>query len=465
MLASCASEPNHVTFIDAGEFVSEGKYAEALSKVETSRNDEASAYNRKNDISFMLDRGLLAYYAGDYAASSKDLQECERLIEEAFTQDISDNFARYMQKNPYTVEYGGEDFENIYINVFCALNYYHEGDLENAIVEIIRMNEKLPYIDDSYEAQKARLSEQFKDFWFGEAAHYTKSALARYLGLLFWRGVGRPDDARIDAQEITAAFAAAPGIYTNRLPAELVMRDEACDELEIPRGMARLNILSFTGLSPYKIALNPNGIFHTYSMGMPGSKLAQGFTQTPLKSLSFRRSAVSRIEIVFDGGKKMNLSLLEPIGNVMQQVYETREDRSRQILDLYNFTTEMGSGISDFFEIFASVFWSNDRKKEAIRERIENENMALDLRMTRFLPGAAYVGGINLSPGEYSFTVNYYNEKTVIHSARYEKIRVESGKLNLLEDFYFDYTESRPPISLKPVEGNYHADRGFNLSS
>ncbi|MDR3200680.1 MAG: hypothetical protein LBT68_04415, partial [Spirochaetales bacterium] len=446
LIASCATTTG-TRFPAIDDAVAEGRFEEALSTVRTSREeDELSIYNAKNEIGFLLDRGLLAHYAGDYGASSKDLEESELLIEEAFTQSISDNFKSTMLKNSYEADYTGEDFENIYVNIFNALNYYHAGDIDNAIVEIKSLNDKLLYIRDQYEAQKEEFLEQAGDFLFGEETYYTKSALARYLGLLFYRGIGKPDDARIDAQEIGAAFEASPSIYTNTLPPELVMRGETCDELEIPKGMARLNALCFTGLSPYKIAVNTNIIWRRAALGDPNSTLnkAGWKAQTPIKALAFRMSPVDRIEIEIDGGKKFSPSLLESIVKVMQEVYETREARRQGSMALYNFTTELGAVLtSDLAWEIGSIFGSDPAA--AVQEKIEEENTAHDLRMTRCLPGGVYVGGINLAPGSYSLSVNYYSGKTLAHSRRYEKVSVQAEKLNIIEDYCFKYTESALP--------------------
>jgi hypothetical protein len=58
-----------------------------------------------------------------------------------------------------------------------------------------------------------------------------------------------------------------------------------------------------------------------------------------------------------------------------------------------------------------------------------------DLRTARYFPGKAYVGGINLVPGAYSFTVTYYGEnKRVLALRRHENMRINANTLNLTED-------------------------------
>jgi hypothetical protein len=58
-----------------------------------------------------------------------------------------------------------------------------------------------------------------------------------------------------------------------------------------------------------------------------------------------------------------------------------------------------------------------------------------DLRIARYFPGRAFVGGINLVPGTYSFTVTFYGEnRSVIAVRRHENIQINSNTLNLTED-------------------------------
>jgi hypothetical protein len=58
-----------------------------------------------------------------------------------------------------------------------------------------------------------------------------------------------------------------------------------------------------------------------------------------------------------------------------------------------------------------------------------------DLRVARYFPGKAYVGGINLKPGTYSFSVNYYGEgRKMLASRRHENMQIRVNALNLTED-------------------------------
>jgi hypothetical protein len=56
-----------------------------------------------------------------------------------------------------------------------------------------------------------------------------------------------------------------------------------------------------------------------------------------------------------------------------------------------------------------------------------------DLRISRYFPAKAYVGGITLTPGTYSYTVTYYSGNRAVSSVRQENVAIRAGGLNLAE--------------------------------
>jgi hypothetical protein len=429
VLTGCATYPTISKYNQEAEIKRDGIQELIISLEQEKNNDKNSIYNKKNDISFYLDRGMLNHYAGNYAASNSDLQEAERLIEEAFTKSISNKFAVLAVQNPYNQDYPGEDFENIYVNVFNALNYYHLGDLENALVEVRRINEKLVYIRDGYEEIKGDASSQYSDVLWGTRNYYSNSVLARYLGMLFWRGIGNEDNARIDAQEIEAAHDASPFIYYNSLPPELIMKDNMCDETSIPENMARINLLCFTGLSPLKTPVFCRGGVDHYA-----NPFFSGF--------AYRESPVDRIEAVFDNNEKINLSLLEDIGVVTQQISDTRMAHTRNKTIVTNFLSANFLNPQKVFEDLAMIGPGGGGSV------VNKKRQAVDIRMCRYLPQRAYVGALNLKPGTYSFTINYYSGDDLIESQRYENIKAEERKLNLVMGYNHSFNYIAPPERL-----------------
>jgi hypothetical protein len=254
---------------------------------------------------------------------------------------------------------------------------------------------------------------------------YANSALGRYLGMLFYRTVGNEDDARIDRDWLKAAFVNAPELYNFPLPSSIET------ELAIPPGKARLNLIAFGGLSPIKK--------ETVSYIDLGGG---GHIKTALPEMQFRPSAVKRIEMVFDNGDTCKLEKLESIAGVANETFQEK-------LKLIKLRTTLRATIKGVAAKAAST------AGQAMRNT-SNSNVALagsiltlvgaigqvagdvsekaDLRISRYFPGDAYVGGITLDPGVYSFTVNYYDAAgAVIYRVSRSGMKVEAGRLNLAE--------------------------------
>jgi hypothetical protein len=306
---SCVSRPNPFAEIDYAVVTHDFK--KGIEVLRYAQSKKFPLYNEKKAISLFLDKGLLEHYAGNYRNSSQDLQEAERLIEEAFTKSITAEILSYIA-NDKTKEYRGEDYEDIYLNVFNALNYYHDNNIEGAMVEIRKISMssgKLDMLSRKYENTNRSagnyVTNQFRELGFsvnpnlpqGKAVNFSNSALARYLGALFYLGQGKTDDARIEFAQVDAAFKSNPGIYNFPVPKSVAAAQN------IPAGKTRLNIIAFTGLSPIKEESTIPGFFSF-------------FKNTPLKAIQFKlpvladrkkRNQINNISI--EVGSTGNISL------------------------------------------------------------------------------------------------------------------------------------------------------------
>jgi hypothetical protein len=370
-----------------------------------------------------LDKGMLEHYAGLYEASSRDLQAGERLIGEAFTKSVTLEIASYLD-NDNTKEYAGEDYEDVYLNIFNALNYYHQGSLDDALVEVRRINEKLRYLQLKYGDDIARVDALVKE---GGAkatldtgpVRFSDSALARYLGALFYRGGGHGDDARIDLDALAGAFAASPSVYQNRVPASIA------EEYSVPAGKARLNVIGFTGLSPVKVE---SGTEVPLPFPWPNDSALLG-----LPALRNRPVAATRVELIVDGAAT-RLELLEDIGAVINETFKARQAlvyKKTLVRALAKAYTAAGVATA------VGVVSSNDtwRNLSGYIGRVWSEDTEqADIRMARYFPRYAYVGGINLAPGEHRVRVNFYSEGKIIGSYE-DTVTVKAQTLNLVEAF------------------------------
>jgi len=438
---SCVSVSDPYAGIDAS--IQEGSFEQAIVQMEKERSNpnrsRNSVYNNpKNEILYNLDRGMVAHYAGLYKESFQYLETAERLIEEAFTKSITQEIGTFIL-NDNTRDYPGEDYEDLYINIFNALNFYHLGDIEGAMVEIRRLNEKALYLSDKYEKASKKVregnSQMNQEQLSTEASRFSNSALARYMGMLFYRTVQNPDSARIEHEELQRAFSLAPEVYTNPIPSTVG------EELSIPADMARLNVIAFTGLSPIKEEEN---IVVPLPLPAPNNS-----ARIALPVLVGRPQFVDKVEVVLESGDQFYLEVLENMGAVARETF-----KSRYALTVAKTTIR---AIAKAAAGAVAAKATSETKGGAaaglavgFAGRILAEaSERADIRISRYFPNYALVGGINLEPGTYVMTVNFYGSGRLVDSQQRE-VSVRGNTLNL-EQLVCLGTSSAPGRAAPPV--------------
>jgi len=411
--------------------IDQSNYPEAVGLIVKKQEGKNVMYSQKNAIMLFLDKGMLEHYAGNYASSSADLQNAERLIEEAYTKSISEGFLSYIV-NDNIKEYPGEDFENIYINVFNALNYYNRKNIDEALVEIRRLSNtsgKLDMLSRRYDYKDPKTGTNLNVMVNREtgvnqlpdvkSVNFSNSALARYLGALFYQADGNADSAHIEFNQVYRAYSTNKNIYRGEVPKAVE------DAWNVPNGIARLNIISFTGLSPVKEEKVIN-----QSLPLQHPILQSAAFKLPV--LVKRPSQINRIEAEINGVGVFELELLEDMGAVIEETFNARY--SNMLIKTY-IRTIMKYVIADAAAMEA------ERGKNALlgltiaiaAKAAMDASERADIRMSRYLPDKAYIGGINLDPGKYSVIIKYCNGNNIIYSEKFTDVTVKSGELNLLQ--------------------------------
>jgi hypothetical protein len=430
MAFSCASSPDVYKDIDFA--VGNDDFEEAIAAVVAGQESNKPIYSEKNAIMLFLDKGLLEHYARNYANSSRDLQEAERLIEEAYTKSITANFASYIA-NDNTKDYPGEDFEDIYLNVFNALNYYNRGNIEGALVEIRKLSMssgKLDMLARRYDYRDpntgASLNETViretgvNEIPQGKPVNFSNSALARYLAALFYLSTGNTDSARIEFDQLQSAFETNRYIYQHPVPM-------AVEEAQaVPEGKARLNIISFTGLSPVKVEETirhyfpffQHPVLHIANFKMP--KLVE------------RPSVISRIEVIVDESHRFDLELLENMGAVIEETFAVRYSNILLKTYIRTILKYVAADIAAMETAKQSGELAGTLVALAAKMALEATESA-DIRMSRYLPNKAHIGGVNLDPGTYNVTVNFYSGRTIISRIERSNVVVMEGDINLID--------------------------------
>lgn len=162
------------------------------------------AYGDENKLIYHLDLGYLLHVAGAFGKSAEQFQAADRLAADLYTESVSAEAAS-MFSNDMTIPYRGEEFEVILINLFNALNYAMQGDLESALVEIRRVDVK------------------FKAFAKEGEGRYRVDPLVLYVSALMFEAAGEFDDAFISANRALDVYSGQADMFGVTAPEELRM--------------------------------------------------------------------------------------------------------------------------------------------------------------------------------------------------------------------------------------------------
>ncbi len=451
ILSSCMTTRN-LQFVEIDEAARSGDYGTAVSVLEENSD---SLYGNRDGVLYYLDSGMLHLYNRDYATSIQRFEEAERLIEEYYTRSVSQAAASFLL-NDNQIDYAGEDFEDIYLNVFKALAFLEQGNQSAAFVEVRRINDKLNFLEDKYQGLAARYNEaedSAVDIEVGESRFYN-SALGRYLSLLMYRGQGDFDGARIDWQYIQEAFARQGNIYhfPNPLDASVIE----------PTEQGRLSVLSLIGEAPLKraetlyVVTFDNRVEIIYAgEGDAGILIPEQYTsfyypgveggyrfKFQLPRMEARGSDVDRIRVVADDMPIGELQLLEDMERVAMDTFQIK----KPIIFLKTVTRTIVKGIVA------------QKGKEQMQAAGESSGSALglaagligsiatdvavdaseqaDVRVSRYFPAYTYVGEWELDPGTYEISVEYFGRDGLLWVEEIGPVEVGAQGLNLVSSFY-----------------------------
>ncbi|HSR88067.1 MAG TPA: hypothetical protein VLL07_03860, partial [Pontiella sp.] len=425
-------------------------YPAAIARIESERN---KAYTGKDRAVFYLDLGMLCHWNAEYEKSNEYLEKAERAIEDNFAKSLTRS-ASSLILNDNVLEYAGEDYEDIYLNAFKALNYLALGQNDAAFVEVRRINNKLEQLTGKYDKMARKLSEaeEAQEPFQPGKSYFQESALGRYLSLLLYRNEYRWDDVRIDLEKIARGWKLQPDIYTFSAP------DFSLETKRLAAPKARLNVIAFSGLAPDKEAstfyihteenlivlagtsenyLGKQRIDGLNVLNWPGVEEGYHF-KFQLPSMHRRPSSVSRIEVAVANGPKQQLQRLESLENAAVETFGIKKpliylktvtravskgliaERSKEKM-----TENMGAGTAFLSRLIADL----------MVDQTENA----DLRVSRFFPAEACIREIHLDEGVYDIQINYYGATgALLHSDERSGVHLEAGRLNVLESAYLN---------------------------
>lgn len=173
-------------------------YSDGISRMETliaagqpaaalkSLDEQASS--RQDEVLYLLNKAVLLHQAGDYPGSNAALEQAKPLMEKYAVLSVTEQ-AGALAVNDAVRAYGGANYERIYTHIFAALNYLALGQLGQARVEALQIDDALRQIPEGTPAP---------------------GGFARYLSGLIFESLGEWDDAMIAYRDAYEAYRAYP---------------------------------------------------------------------------------------------------------------------------------------------------------------------------------------------------------------------------------------------------------------
>lgn len=177
-----------------------GNFEEAIKTVEAS----GLAGSSKNRLLYLMEKGVLLHLDGDYRQSNEVLEEADQLTEELFTRSLSAQSLSFILNDTF-IPYAGEDYELVALNYYKALNYMALDQLDEALVECRRVDEKLNYFTDTYDGRNV----------------FKESAFLRFLSGLIYEAQDDPNNAFIAYRKSLDAYRTHQGKYGVAVPKAL----------------------------------------------------------------------------------------------------------------------------------------------------------------------------------------------------------------------------------------------------
>ncbi len=405
-----------------------GNFSEAYENIEEKKD---SLYPKTDQVLYSLDSGMISHFNGNYTQSNESLSHAEKLIEEYYAISITQTINSFLL-NDNVADYAGEDFEDIYTNLFMALNYIQLGDTESAFVEIRRFNNKLQLLSIKYAPalEQARLQTEqegfnadtlFSNGQTFDTIEFYDSAFARYVSLLLYRSIGRMDSAQIDKNFIEKAFATQAQLYPFPVPKAIE------EEFSIPSDKERLNVFAYTGQVPEKqeeVIRLPGIVDDTwFKIALPV------MTKNPSRIASIHIDATD-INGVVQSGK---LEVIESVENIAIDTFQQRQGLIYLKALLRSISkTAVNQTVTSAMQQSDAAEWASVFNLAA--NLFTEFSEQADVRSSRYFPGQIWIGGLNVEQGLYDVRITCYDRfNNIVMQQTTEKIKVTANNVNLVE--------------------------------
>lgn len=443
LLFSCATDVgiSRHTYTVTQKKLMEGQTGEVVAVVKNGVEE----YNDK--VLYYMDLGFVELYNGDYTAAADDLNVADKAIDEYGVESVSENLSALL-KNDYSIAYPGEKYEEIMVDTFSAVAYMMAGDEENAMVEVRQAEIALNDFKMNTEQQESGLEklvlaitpDPFKYFEVEKVSDFTGSAFVDYVSMIMYRGRGDLSNAEVDYKRIQNKLSDPTAVSS--------------DEIEIPSGKARVNLISLEGLIGFKEGKSAMAVTKNVATGDDVHHIVSW------PWFETNTSEVENVTLTCSNGQSASTQIIEDFNLLAKQTLAMTV-KSKYLKSFYRGYTKMCAAMITAEKTYQLAVKAADQAYEtaassgnslatmgaalarktalkaaevAFDEALDavNETEIADTRMGQYLPGRVSVAGLTLEPGVYDFKITYKLRNGEIVEQSYPSYEVKAGKTNLL---------------------------------
>lgn len=179
-LAGCATYSDSFGAIERN--ISARRYDAALQDI------EKQAGTKPDLVLYLLNKGMVLRMKRDFAGSNQALEAAKTEMERLYAASVSENALSFVV-NDATTSYAGDDYEQVLVHLYMALNYLELGQLNEARVEALQVDTKLREIGEKIPGSK-----------------FTEDALSRYITGMIYEELGEWSDAMIAYRKAYDAY-------------------------------------------------------------------------------------------------------------------------------------------------------------------------------------------------------------------------------------------------------------------
>lgn len=113
---------------------------------------EKSVGSSKNELLYLMDKAMLQRMNGQFEASNATLEAAKKVMDELDATSVSEQTTSFLI-NDSSMSYEGEDYEQIAVHLYAALNYIELNLWDEARVEALQIDQRLKKFAEKHEGK------------------------------------------------------------------------------------------------------------------------------------------------------------------------------------------------------------------------------------------------------------------------------------------------------------------------